>query len=320
MNRFYKGINKKVILRGFFSYFPYLLQLIRKGRGSKGTGGTNKAEYCYAVWLRHLLYLKESGLKEHPKEIAELGPGDSIGIGIASLITGANSLYALDVIKHSNVNRNLQVFDQLVKLFQQKTPIPSEQIFPMLKPKLKNYAFPKKLLNLDELLAEDRLNKIRDAIINGENDSFKIKYIVPWNNSELLEEGSLDLIYSQAVLEHIPDLEFTYKKMFSFLKKGGFSSHTIDFSSHETHKIWNGHWFYNELLWKIIIHGRSYDINRISHSFHIKYIIESGFEIVNEIIVQDESGIEAVTNNLNYSPSPKDYKIKSSFIQLRKIN
>src|SRR5688500_16786253 len=37
-----------------------------------------------------------------PSAIAELGPGESLGVGIAWLLSGASRFYAFDVVAHSN--------------------------------------------------------------------------------------------------------------------------------------------------------------------------------------------------------------------------
>ena len=108
-----------------------------------GTGGSNNARYCYSVWLRHLISLK-SNCDDFviPKVVGELGPGDSIGIGIAALISGADKYYALDVIKFANPKRNLKIFEDLVELFKKQADIPSEKEFPDLHPYLNSYEFP----------------------------------------------------------------------------------------------------------------------------------------------------------------------------------
>jgi len=63
----------------------------------KGTGGTDTSRYCYTIWLRHLVMAKSNGLNFHPKVVAELGPGDSLGIGLAALISGSDKYFAFDV-------------------------------------------------------------------------------------------------------------------------------------------------------------------------------------------------------------------------------
>src|SRR5262245_22309033 len=85
---------------------------------AKGTGGSVSAEYCYSVWLRHLVTAAECGLNSDPKTVAELGPGDSLGVGLAALLSGAERYYALDVVEHANAAHNIVVLDALVELFR----------------------------------------------------------------------------------------------------------------------------------------------------------------------------------------------------------
>ena len=122
------------------------------------------------------------------------------------------------------------------------------------------------------------------------NDDFTIRYVVPWDAESIVERGAVDLIFSQAVMEHVLDLQKAYSTMYSWLKQGGFISHQIDYKAHETHKTWNGHWKYNDALWETIMHGRSYPINRELHSSHVNSILNAGFEIKKIITVPRNDG------------------------------
>ena len=93
-------------------------------RHSIGTHGTIEARYCYSVWLRHLMCAAANGLDTNPSAVAELGPGDSIGIGIASVLTGVERYFAFDVVAHANTPRNLAIFDGLVELFRAQAGYP----------------------------------------------------------------------------------------------------------------------------------------------------------------------------------------------------
>ena len=79
----------------------------------------------YSVWLRHLVKLKEAGSKNIPKRIIELGPGDSLGVGLAALLSGSDQYTALDVHKYSDIKSNLKIFDELIELFKKREPIPN---------------------------------------------------------------------------------------------------------------------------------------------------------------------------------------------------
>src|SRR5688572_9783841 len=122
-------------------------------RHSIGTHGTNETRYCYSVWLRHLSNAAANGLNTSPVTVAELGPGDSIGIGIAAVLTGVERYYAFDVVAHANTPRNLEIFDGLVDLFRARADIPDAQEYPRVGPALNDYRFPSQLLSRDRMAA-----------------------------------------------------------------------------------------------------------------------------------------------------------------------
>lgn len=234
-----------------------------------------------------------------PKVIAELGPGDSIGIGLAALISGAEKYYAFDVVKHANTERNLKIFDELVVLFRKRENIPGFEEFPELKPYLNSYSFPRHILTdtyLEMALDDKRLDMIKEEILQGVPKSNKmgiqIKYVVPWYEKGYIREESVDLIYSQAVLEHIDDLDYAYQIMRKWLKQDGIMSHQIDFKSHETAKHWNGHWVYSDLAWRMLRGNRAYLINRQPLSAHIKLLEKNDFKIICSEKITNNSGIK----------------------------
>ena len=49
------------------------------------------------------------------------------------------------------------------------------------------------------------------------------------------------MVFYQAVLQHIDDLEETYKKIAQWLKPNGLMSHNIDFKSMGSADNWYGH-------------------------------------------------------------------------------
>ncbi|MGN6181784.1 MAG: methyltransferase domain-containing protein [Mucilaginibacter sp.] len=252
------------------------------------TGGTIESRYCYSVWLRHLKMLNsvQNGI---PKRVAELGPGDSLGIGFAALLSGCESFRAFDVIKYWNVERNLKIFEELVVLFKDKAPIPDNIEYPKVQPRLDTYTFPDNILSdeiLKDSLAESRLEAIREEIKNPHNprNTF-VKFYVPWDDYKVISPASVDFVYSQAVLEHVEDLEGTYIAFSKWLKRGGIMSHSIDFKCHRTTKSWNGHRTYSEFEWKIVKGGRMFLINRLPYSVHQQLQKKHGFKILKELPV-----------------------------------
>jgi hypothetical protein len=118
-----------------------------------------------------------------------------------------------------------------------------------------------------------------------------IEYRTRWFDEAAIERDSVDLLYSQAVLEHVDDLVGTYRAMALWLKRDGILSHQIDFRCHDTAHDWNGHWTYSDAVWRIIRGKRSYLLNRESYSTHVRLLDEYGFEVVNSETETAESRI-----------------------------
>ena len=230
--------------------------------------------------------------------VAELGPGNSLGTGLAALISGANTYYALDVVKRANHSLNVAIFDDLITLFDNQEKIPGENEFPDIKPYLESYEFPEDILSsahLKSCLKEGRIESIRNALIHLDqyNDQTQhISYIVPWHDPGILDESSVDMIFSQAVLEHVDDLYFTYQTLYRWLKPGGLMSHQIDFKSHGTAEKWNGHWGYSNITWRIIVGNRTHFLNRHVHSTHIDLLNRLNFKVSCDVTTKDTLGLD----------------------------
>jgi SAM-dependent methyltransferase len=269
----------KRLLKGLASFVPGTTRLV-----APRSGGTNSARYCYSVWLRHLSLAREQGLCESaPAVVAELGPGDSIGTGLAALLSGSEQYYGLDVVDYVPHERSAAIFEELVQLYRARAPIPGPEEFPEAKPPLGSYEFPA-FLQADErhrqALQDDRVAAIRKAVgSRGRLSSGPVRYAAPWQNGSLIAPGALGMIFSQAVMEHVDGLDEAYRAMHRYLKPGGFMSHQIDFRSHGTADEWNGHWTYQDWQWALFRGRRDFLINREPLSTHLGLIESAGFRI-----------------------------------------
>ena len=307
-------INIKPFLHGLLTYLPGMLP--------RDAGATVSARYCYSVWLRHLVKLDEAGVSTRPGVVAELGPGASLGVGLAALISGAGKYYAFDEIKYANSVKNLEIFEELVELFNRQERIPDREEFPRVWPQLNSYDFPHHILSKDrlkEVLEKERLEAIRQSIKNLDGISVKnscIEYFAPWHSSDIVKDQSVDMILSQAVLEHVKDVEATYDAIYRWLKYGGVMSHVIDFRSHSVLREWNGHWRYSDFAWRLIKGRRKYFLNRLPYSAHERFLKEAGFEIINSAEVLKESRIERGQLALKFiALTDRDLSIALAFIQ-----
>ncbi len=280
------------VLKGIATYIP---GLYHPGRGA--TGGTVCARYCYSVWMRHLCMAHRNGMSTDFQAVAELGPGDSLGLGLAALLSGARAYYALDIVPYTCNERNLKVLRELVALFRSREPIPSEKEFPGVRPALDSYSFPHDILTderLERALDPERITAIGEALQKPgkqQGGPVTIAYYVPWNDGRVVQESSVDLIFSQAVLEHIDDLDGTYQAMYRWLKPDGILSHEIDFRAHHLDARWNAHWTYSDMVWKLIRGKRPYLLNRQPLSVHLGWLRRNGFNVTFTMKHQRESAV-----------------------------
>lgn len=258
----------RILLTGLLTYLPDL-----RRRAGRGTGGTNDAGYCYKVWLKHLTIAHDQGCSIEHERVVELGPGDSLGTGLAALLSGAQRYYALDVVRHADYQRNIVIFDELVRLFTHRSP-PADGI-----------PFPDHILNAERLawtLEPARVGAIRQALAELEHldlkarDDALIRYIAPWLDASAIAPESIKLVFSHAVLCYVVDLVGVYGTIHRWLKPGGLMSHEIDFGSLGTAMTWNGHWAYSDRLWRLMCARRPFVPNREPLSTRIAIIDNLG--------------------------------------------
>ena len=181
----------KYLILGLGSFVPGYARLpVLSKAASVSAGGTDSARYCYSVWLRHLVKAHENGLPTNPAAVAELGPGDSIGVGLAALLSGATTYYAFDAVNYLDNTRNLQVFDELVELFCKRDNIPDNQEFPEVRPALDSYEFPSRALadaHLRDCLRRERTESIREELLDFKRAKHRfIYYAAPWDKQTVL--------------------------------------------------------------------------------------------------------------------------------------
>ncbi len=258
-----------------------------------GTGGTVSAEYCYSVFLRHRVMAAQYGLTQTPACVVELGPGDSLGIGLMALLTGTQRYIGIDAVRHAGLATNFAVFEKLVAMLSRRASIPTEGECADIRPRLGSYDFPHQLLDEESLgaaLAPQRLEKIRSALWN-QDGAEVIRYLAPLGAMDTIESESVDWVFSQAVMEHVDKPGETYRQCFRCLKPGGVMTHQIDYRCHETAPEWNGHWKYPQWLWSLMRGRRPWFVNRLAHSEHRRMQKGLGFEIRAEILQTETGGI-----------------------------
>jgi SAM-dependent methyltransferase len=309
----------RALVKGILTYIPGSEFVLPKTLASRDP----PPFYFYGIWLKHLVHLHHQRLDDNPRTVAELGPGDSLGLGIAALLTGADRYFALDVIKHASTESNLRTLEVISGLLRDRAPRPAKG-WPDIDVHMDASLFPHGILTEPRLAAamsEQRLESLR-AQLSGKpaNDAgIELAYRVPWADREVVEEGSVDLVVSHAVLEHVVDIKATYRALYQWLRPGGVMSHYIDLSAHQLTDRFNGFRSIPEPVWRLMNGRRPYFINRIPCSDHLREIAECGFELVAVHKHLREDGIARSRLSSKWKDiADEDLRCMEVFIQARK--
>jgi hypothetical protein len=279
---------------GLLSYTP--LWNLRGKLVKPAVGGAGSASYCYGVWLKHLVAAYGCGLRTVPEVVVELGPGESVGAGLAALLCGASRYLAIDVVKHASTVLNMQVLQELVALFKRGEAIPDDAEFPYMESKFEQNISPRFILDRDRMkfcLSDQRVQSISDALMRpSPANPISISYISPAYADSTIRSNSAGMIMSHAVMEHVDNVEEAYRSMYKWLGFEGIMSHQIDFTSHLMSEYWNGHWTFSDLVWKLIRGKKSYLLNREPFSTHIKLQHKVGFKVLKAIRIENHDGVD----------------------------
>ncbi len=302
------------ILKGVLTWLP-VLDTWRLRHGS--TGGSNSPRYCYSVWLRHLVTLSLYGFRINGAQIGELGPGDSLGVGLAALLSGADRYVGLDVVPFSAKADLVKIFDELVQMYSRREPVPDQNEFPRVRPLLGSYEFPDDLVDWTNF--SEKVEEIHSELTKGLNHSRFISYRAPWTSRDEIAAESLDLVFSQAVMQYVDALEETYRAMFLWVKPAGYASHRIDFSAHHLSPFWNGHWAYSDWEWELVRGRRELFLNREPLGSHLVAAKKAGFEVLLLRREYDSGGLS--TNSLPrrfHTLDVEDLRTRGAMLILRK--
>ena len=162
-------------------------------------GYMDQTSYVLNVFNEHVSKVGLKG-KLYGKVILEIGPGDSVGTALIATCYGAKCIL---IDAGSFATRNVELYKKFAKELENKGLNP---------PDISD------LETLEEILELCNAQYLTQGL-----DSFKV-----------VETDTVDLIFSQAVLEHVRKREFfqTMAECFRVLKVGGVASHCVDLKDH----------------------------------------------------------------------------------------
>lgn len=207
-------------------------------------GYMDSADYVLNVFNQHIA---RSGYDEAliGKKILELGPGDSIATAILAKCYGANAIL---VDAGAYAKQDVSGYKRLVA-------------------ELKNLD----VTHVPDLSSASTLKDILEIC----GAIYLTDGIV---SLQCLDDESVDLIFSQAVLEHVRKYEFmdTMKECYRVLKPEGRASHRVDLKDHLDSSLNNLR--FSEKVWESKFFSSSgFYTNRIRYSEMVQYFKDAGF-------------------------------------------
>ena len=246
-------VSKAIVTNVFAGLMPgaYAKWTNETGRGREQASPEETAAYFRACVedYRAKLGLSQEAFRAfiHGKDILEYGPGDIPGVALLLVALGARSVVCVDGFPLVN----LSDFNRAV------------------------------LENLAGGVTGDDLARARgglDKFLATMGREGPIRYKTS-RKGVLGEHGSIDLVISRAVLEHVRDLPATFSDMRQVLKEDGMAIHLVDLKSHGMH-IGNTLDFlcWPSWLWDMMYCYKGAP-NRRRLSYYLRLARQMGFEV-----------------------------------------
>mgnify|MGYP000100214501 CR=1 FL=1 len=203
----------------------------------------DKYTRCLEATDPHLSYVK--------KTIVELGPGDTIAIALFFLAYGAARVFCYDRFKLiTDINKNSAIARSILHILPEKQK-----------------------QELQKIISFNKKGHV-------EWDTNRLTYLLHTEHLSQIAKSSVDIIVSNAVLEHVQDLENLFATMSYVMKPGGLMVHAADLGSHGLHfKTPLDFLTMPDKLWRLMTYYRGAP-NRARKSHYIHLAVRYGLDIL----------------------------------------
>jgi SAM-dependent methyltransferase len=261
----------------------------------------------------------------HGIRVAELGPGLSLGVGVASVLSGGSFYAGLDASRDASPARDATIATDIAGVLMRAADDPCGEQFPEVLPVQRSVS-PRVNVALDEGEIQRRLPHVSGLLqalasrTSATEDGLTMEYLAPPLAERAAQPSRpCDLVVAQAVLEHVEDVPSLYAQVAQWLAPGGLFTFTIDFRSHGLTRAWNGHWAFSSDTWQVVRGRRNWGLNRLSLSSHLALLDAAGFEVLRVERQVRTNGIGRPSLAREFSGlSPADLETSSAYVLARR--
>ena len=276
----------KIIIKIIIARLPFNIHIFWRNLGIFRHGNMDDTSYVISNFIDLFNYASIDTENCIGLNFLEVGAGDSIGSGVVASNFGMNS-FIIDVDSFAT----------------------------------KDTKFYKKIITE---LDSSNSNNLKESFASYEEmcDELDITYLTEGTSSfKNIDDNSIDIIISQACLEHVRKKEFELfmNENFRVSKKGAISVHSIDFKDHLEYSLNNLR--FSEKIWESeFMSSSGFYTNRLRYCDMKEIFLMSGFEIIKEDLrTWKELPMKKNKLNLdfiNYDES--DLLVKEAMVVLKK--
>jgi SAM-dependent methyltransferase len=213
-----------------------------------------EVDYVSGVFADHYAmarpYLPTGGFT-----LLEMGPGDSVATAMLARAYGAEKSYLMDV--HAAASMNVADYNKMALELKERVPMP-------------------------ERMGTDHASVA--AMLTATNSDYHTGGLADWAK---VPSGSVDWVFSHAVLEHVRRAEFvdTLIEGARVLKPGGIATHCVDMGDHLGDSLHSLR--FSEDIWESRLFQESgFYTNRLRSSELLEAFKKAGYEVVSTKLVQ----------------------------------
>ena len=218
-------------------------------------------------WALSMGYLSDVNFCIRGARLMEIGTGWHPTLPLCFVLAGAGSVATFDIVRLLGKRATFRLLDSLERHIPTIADLAGESS-----------------ATVHARLLEFRRSKSLDELLSKSN----IEYFAPADGRATgLEPNSIDLVYSNSVLEHVPPevISGLMKESFRVLKPGGLAVHNVGCNDHyaffDKSISFINYLQYDEREWRLWNNSLQYQ-NRLRVPEFVELAVQAGFEVISK--------------------------------------